>query len=440
MNRPPDTTREHDALIGRWWTRVEAHEIKCVGWAFAWFFFILLSYFTIRPIRETMGIEGGTEKLPHLFLITFLAMLLALPVYSGVVARLPRRWLVRVVYHFFAGCLLLFWSLLQVESDVVRIWTARVIFIWINVFALFATSVFWSVLADLFRSNQAKRLFGLIAAGGTLGAITGSFLTSLLATRLSTDSLLLIPAVLLELGLACAWRLELNSYQLVDPKDAKTPGGNHPRSASSTGGGLWTGITQVLSSGYLASICLFLFLIQAFATQLYLQQADIVNIAIESREARTSFFAKIDLGTQLMTLLLQTTVAGTILRRLGISVALSVLPLIYICGFAALASVPTLGVLMVIMICTRAGAYGITVPSREVLFTVVSREQKYKSKSFIDTVVLRGGDALSSQLFGALQKFGASLTAMNWYAVPLTAVWLLIAWRLGRSQERRAKQ
>ncbi|EMI19290.1 major facilitator transporter [Rhodopirellula maiorica SM1] len=439
MNRPPNTTGENAGLIGRWWTRVEAREIKCVVWAFAWFYFILLSYFTIRPIRETMGIEGGTEKLPHLFLITFLAMLVAVPIYSAVVARLPRRWLVRVVYHFFAGCLLLFWSLLQVESELVHVWTARVIFIWINIFALFATSVFWSVLADLFRSNQAKRLFGLIAAGGTLGAITGSFLTSILATRLSTDSLLLIPAALLELGLACAWRLELNSHHLLDPDDVDTSVAARSLSEKSTGGGLWTGITQVFSSSYLASICLFLFLIQAFATQLYLQQADIVNHAIELREARTAFFAKIDLGTQLLTLLLQTTVAGAILRRLGISVALSVLPLIYMFGFAALASAPTLGVLMVIMVCTRAGAYGITVPSREVLFTVVSREQKYKSKSFIDTVVLRGGDALSSQLFGALQKFGASLTAMNWYAVPLTTVWLLIAWRLGRSQERRAK-
>ncbi|WP_442506934.1 NTP/NDP exchange transporter [Novipirellula sp. SH528] len=440
MNRLNHSTSENADSIGRWWTRVEAHEIKCVAWAFAWFFFILLSYFTIRPIRETMGIEGGTGKLPHLFFITFLAMLVAVPVYSGVVARLTRRWLVRVVYHFFAGSLFLFWSLLQVESEVVHVWTARVIFIWINVFALFATSVFWSVLADLFRSNQAKRLFGLIAAGGTLGAITGSFLTSILATRLSTDSLLLIPAVLLELGLACAWRLELNSHLLVDHDVAEKPDSNFSRADKSTGGGLWTGITQVMSSGYLASICLFLFLIQVFATQLYLQQADIVNIAIESSEARTAFFAKIDLGTQLLTLLLQTTVAGAILRRLGISVALSVLPLIYLCGFAALASVPTLGVLMVIMVCTRAGAYGITVPSREVLFTVVSREQKYKSKSFIDTVVLRGGDALSSQLFAALQKLGIGLTAMNWIAVPLTTVWLLIAWKLGRSQERRAKQ
>ncbi|GAA5508770.1 NTP/NDP exchange transporter [Novipirellula caenicola] len=440
MNRPSNTSHEKADSIGRWWTRVEAHEIKCVVWAFTWFFFILLSYFTIRPIRETMGIEGGTGKLPHLFLITFLAMLVAVPVYSAVVARLPRRWLVRVVYHFFAGCLLLFWSLLQVESEIVRIWTARVIFIYINVFALFATSVFWSVLADLFRSDQAKRLFGLIAAGGTLGAITGSFLTSMLATRLSTDSLLLIPAVLLELGLACAWRLELSSYRLVDTDEVGTSQTTRTTAMNPTGGGLWTGITEVLSSGYLASICLFLFLIQAFATQLYLQQADIVNHAIESREARTAFFAKIDLGTQLLTLLLQTTVAGAILRRLGISVALSVLPLIYMCGFAALASMPTLGVLMVVMVCTRAGAYGITVPSREVLFTVVSREQKYKSKSFIDTVVLRGGDALSSQLFGSLQKLGASLVAMNWYAVPLTAVWLMIAWRLGRSQERRAKR
>ncbi|TWU38507.1 NTP/NDP exchange transporter [Novipirellula artificiosorum] len=427
-------------------SRIESREFACVGWAFAWFFFVLLSYFAIRPIRETMGIEGGTQQLPHLFLITFLAMLVTVPIYSLLVIRLPRRWLVRVVYHFFAICLLVFWALLQVKSSLVSVWTARVIFVWVNVFALFATSVFWSVLADLFTSEQAKRLFGLIAAGGTAGAIAGSLFTALLARQFSTSTLLLVPAVLLEVGLVCAWKLELNSAKL---HSTKTNTGSVPSpptiqsasvatSDSPTGGGLWTGIVQVVQSPYLASICLFLFFVQLLGTQLYLQQANIVNQAIESTADRIRLFASLDLGVQLLTLLVQTVLTGAVLRRFGISVALAILPIVYGIGFMVLANTQSLDALVMLVIATRASGYGITVPAREVLFTVVNREQKYKSKNFIDTVVLRGGDAIAAQVFRGLQAIGVSMTALNWYALPVTAIWFVGAWRLGQRQERLA--
>lgn len=384
-----------------------------------------------------MGTIGGTRQLQGLFLASFVAMLVAVPFYSALVARLPRRWLVRVVYHFFAACLVGFWLLMQVKSPQVQTWTARTIFVWISVFGLFSTSVFWSVLTDLLSSSQAKRLFGLIAAGGTAGAITGSFLTSQLASHLSTGTLMLLPVGIIEAGLWCAWRLERQSQSIRQIAPDPSPG-PRDRSDDPTGGSVWSGITHVMKSPYLASICLFLFLVQACGTQLYFEQAEIVKAAIPAEETRTSLFAYVDLGTQILTLLIQVFVSGAVLRRLGVSAALIILPVVYCMGFAALAWEQSLTIMVVTAIAARGVGYGITVPAREVLFTVVSREDKYKSKSFIDTVVLRGGDAVSGQLFGWLRGLGQSLTAMNLWAIPVTAIWALVAWRLGQRQRRMA--
>jgi AAA family ATP:ADP antiporter len=407
-----------------------------VAWATAWFFLVLLGYFIIRPVRETMGTIGGTRQLQGLFLAAFVAMLVAVPFYSALVARLPRRWLVRVVFHFFAACLVGFWLLMHVDSTQVQTWTARTVFVWVSVFGLFSTSVFWSVLTDLFTSSQAKRLFGFIAAGGTAGAITGSFLTSQIASHLSTGTLMLLPVGIIEAGLWCAWRLERQAATIR--KIAPDPSDGTDDSDNPAGGGVWSGITHVIKSPYLASICLFLFFVQACGTQLYFEQAEIVRMAIPEKESRTSLFAYVDLGTQILTLLVQVFLSATILRRFGVSIALIILPVVYGLGFASLALEQSLTVMVVTAIAARAAGYGITVPAREVLFTVVSREDKYKSKSFIDTVVLRGGDAISGQIFGSLRGFGHSLTTMNLWALPITAVWAVVAWRLGQRQRRLA--
>ncbi len=445
LNRPlnPHESAEHsdpppdDGNSDRWWSRIEPEERPAVAWATAWFFLILFGYFLVRPVRETMGTIGGTRQLQGLFLVSFVAMLVAVPFYSALVARLPRRWLVRVVYHFFATCLVGFWLLMQVDSPQVQTWTARTIFVWISVFGLFSTSVFWSVLTDLLTSSQAKRLFGLIAAGGTAGAITGSFLTSQLASHLSTDTLMLLPVGIIEAGLWCAWRLERRS-QSLRPIEPVTGPAAAERSDDPTGGSVWSGITHVMKSPYLASICIFLFFVQACGTQLYFEQAEIVKAAIPEEEARTSLFAYVDLGTQILALLLQVLLSGTILRRFGVSVTLIILPVVYGLGFISLAVEQSLTIMVVTAIAARAAGYGITVPAREVLFTVVSREDKYKSKSFIDTVVLRGGDALSGQIFGWLRGLGHSLTWMNLWALPITAVWAFVAWRLGQRQRQLA--
>ncbi len=204
-------------------------------------------------------------------------------------------------------------------------------------------------------------------------------------------------------------------------------------------GGLLTGITHVLKSPYLVAICAFLFFVQVCGTQLYSQQAEIVNATIESNEDRTALFANIDLGTQLIALFTQAVLAGPILRRLGVSVALVILPVVYFVCFGFLAANPSLAVIVFAMITTRAATYGIAVPSREVLFTVVSREDKYKSKNFIDTVLARGGDALSMQIFGKLRGI-VSMPLLALWMLPITIAWMLTAWRLGQRQQQLANE
>jgi len=312
---------------------VHLGEWQIVGWAAAWFFFVLLSYFMVRPVREMMGAIAGTARLQWLMLATFSAMLVAVPAYSTLVNRLSRRWLVRVVFHFFSGSLLAFSLTLSFGSEALQTWAARAFFVWVNVFSLFATSVFWSVLADLLTSEQGKRLFGKIAAGGTVGAIAGSLVTSQIATSVSTANLLLLPIATLQLGLWCAWRLERAVRQTVaEPSESEWREAESSDDATASPqdrpatGGLWDGITHVLSSPYLALICVFLFFVQASGTQLYLQQAEIVAASVDGQGRTTQVFAYLDFATQLLTLLAQFFLSGFLLRRLGVSIALAVLP------------------------------------------------------------------------------------------------------------------
>jgi AAA family ATP:ADP antiporter len=413
----------------------QIHQRWAVGYATAWFFFILLGYFVIRPVRDTMGSVVGSDGLRSLMWVTLAVMLIAVPAYAGLVANLPRRWLVRVVFHFFTACLISFFFLLQVESESAQWWASRLFFVWVNVFSLFATSVFWSVMADSFDSSQGKRLFGIVAAGGTSGAIVGSLATSQIASFVPTASLLWIPVLTIQVGLWCAWRLEKQTqlrqrHHVAVTTDADRLGIVEKQSD----GGLFAGISAVTQSPYLLMICLFLFFAQALGTQLYFQQAEIVADAFDSKADRVAFFSYLDLGTQLLTIVIQSVVAGWVLCRWGVAVALIILPCVYFVVLGSLSASPTLAVLVVAMILTRGVGYGMTVPSREVLFTVVSREDKYKSKSFIDTVVLRGADALSGAIFAELRKLVATTTT-SLLMMPVVVIWGVVAWRLGRQQQ-----
>ena len=406
-------------------------EGKAVAWSFAYFFCLLAGYYVLRPLRDEMGVAGGVRNLQWLFTATFLVMLAAVPLYGALVARLPRRRLIPVIYHFFAANLLVFWLLLT--FDIERLTVARVFFVWISVFNLFAVSVFWSFMADLFSSEQGKRLFAYIAAGGTAGALAGPAVTVWLAVPLGPANLLLVAVLFLEIAVLCVWQLE-----------SAAPGfesGVSEKPKQEALGGNWlAGIMLLLRSPYLAGIALWVSLLSIAATFLYFQQANIIAAASDDPAVRTRMFASVDLAVGVLTLVVQCFATSKLIARFGIGAALAFLPIVFAAGFVVLAAAPTLAVVIAFQALQRTANFAISNPAREVLFTVVAREEKYKAKNVIDIVAVRGADAAGGWLFAALRSLGMELRAISLVAIPLVAVCLALALWLGRAQERRVNQ
>jgi AAA family ATP:ADP antiporter len=372
-----------------------------------------------------MGAASGPERLPWLFTATFLTMLAAVPAFGWLAARVPRRRLLPVVYGFFILCILALFGLLR--SPGAGRWAPGAFFVWLSVFNLFVVSVFWSFMADIWREPQARRLFGFIAAGGSAGALVGPALSAALAPRLGPVNLLPLAAVLLSGALLCIFRLR----RLPPAPDARV---RAAAGEAAIGGGVLTGITRIVRSPYLAGIAVFVVLATALATLLYFQQVEIVRRAFPDPGRRTAVFASMDAAVNALTIGAQLAATGRLVRRFDLPRVLAVLPALSLAGLAALAWSPTAAVLIPVQVLWRATQYGIAGPAREMLFTVVSREDKYKAKNVIDTVVYRGGDALSSWTFAALAASGVGWTGLAVVAMPLAAGWLAVAVFLGRRQ------
>ena len=430
-----------EAILQRWLARivaVRAGEIRALCWSFAYFFCLLAGYYVLRPLRDEMGIAGGVRNLPWLFTATFVVLLAAVPVFGALVARLPRRLFIPLVYHFFVANIAIFWLLLTLDIRTALV--ARVFFVWISVFNLFAVSVFWSFMADLYASEQGKRLYGFIAAGGSAGALLGPAVTVGLAGPLGPVNLLVVAAVLLEAAVLCASRLEAAAPRLASEAagSAATATANRAETAG-LGGGWLAGIMLLLRSPYLAGIATWVALLSLAGTFLYFQQANIVAAASDDPAARTRIFATIDLAIGILTLVVQFLVTGRVIQRFGAGPAAALLPLVFTLGFVALWLTPALWVVIAFQAVQRAANFAISNPAREVLFTVLGREEKYKAKNVIDIVVFRGGDAASGWLFAALRGAGLDLGAISLATVPFTAAWLALALALGRTHERRAR-
>lgn len=395
-------------------------EGRLVALGCAYFFCLLCAYYVLRPVRDEMGIQGGVENLQWLFTATFVAMLGLVPLFGWISSRFPRRRFVPAVYVFFLGNVLLFYLLF--ESGVDKRLLARVFFVWLSVFNLFVVSVFWSFMVDVFTCEQGKRLFGVIAVGGSTGAVVGPALTSWLAVSLGTVNLLLISAVFLALALWCAVQLGSLAMDAADTEAV-------------IGGGLLDGIRRVARSRYLLGIVLYILLYTSLATFLYFTQAYIVKDAFSDGDQRTQVFALIDLGTNALTICLQLFITGRLAGRFGVGVTLALVPVLLTIGFIVLGFAPWLGVLVAVQILRRAGNYAFARPGREMLFSVLAREDKYKSKNFIDTVVYRGGDAVSGWLYAGLTALGLGVGAIAWLAAPLALLWAVIGWRIGHRRD-----
>jgi len=376
--------------------RAEAHELPALAWAFAYFFLLLSSYYVLRPVRDALAVELGAQALQRLFTATLVAMLVLVPVFGWLASRLPRARLLPAVYAFFAVNLLAF----TLELD------ARVFFVWLSVFNLFVVSVFWSFMSDIFDTRQAARLYGTVAAGGSCGAIAGPLIATLLP---NTKVLLVVSAVLLAATVVCVRMLA--RWARAHPRSAE------PSAEAPLGGSILAGARAALTSPFLLAICGYLLCYTALSTALYFQQVEIVRDAVPDPQERTRLFASVDLLVNGLTLAIQVLAFSRLAAFLGPTGMLAAVPLLSVAGFAWLGATPTLAALIAFGVVRRVGEFAISKPAREALFTVVPREERYKAKNFIDTVVYRGGDALAGWLFAGVSAFAAAAVAAGWTAL-----------------------
>ena len=456
------------------------HERAVVRHGAAWFFLVLFSYYILRPIREQISATYGIKNLEWLFMATFGVMLIAIPLFAFLVGRFHRRKLVPCIYGFFCLCLVGFWfafaftppdepapkdtvaasaseapTTLDSARDgadataagseippeggttnnraTAREWIARGLFIWISVYGLFIVSFFWSVMGDLVSTEQGRRLFGFVFGAGTAGGMVASAVTGGLVERMGQANLLILPGVALVMALAVYFSLERSHRKLQPDSDASSSG-------RATGGNPFAGFIAVFSSKYLFAIGVYGLLLATCGTTIYFQQSEIVGAAFKTDEAKTAFFASVNLWVQVVSIILQTVVVGRLMKHLGLGLTLAILPLCYVLGITSLAVEPTIAVLAVISVTGRSAEYAIANPAREVLYAAVKREDRYKAKSFIDTIVRRGGDTFVGSAYRSLrQSLGVAMTTLSWLVLPIAIVWMGLAIFIGHENKKVAQ-
>ncbi|MBZ9666099.1 MFS transporter [Pseudomonas sp. LMG 31766] len=400
---------------------------------FTLFFCLFSGYFMLRPIREAMGIVSGVENLQWLFTATFVVMLIAVPLFAWLSSRVPRIHFIDWVYGFFTLNLALF-ALLFFSAEE-SVWLARSFYVWISVYNLFVVSVAWSLMADVFDSEQAKRLFAFIAAGASVGGLVGPALSALLVSTLGQSGLILLAAVLLAVALSLKqvlmrWREQGGAGRAgaVRAESPRLPVPGNP----------FSGLMRVLSSPYLFGIAGFVILLATASTFLYFEQARLVAELFPQRADQVRVFGAIDFVVQAGALLAQLFITGRIARRMGVRVLLACVPLLVCVGFIGLALMPTFAMLAALMIVRRIGEYAFVRPGREMLFAPLDAESKYKAKNFIDTVVYRAGDAMSGWLKSLLDMLAQGAWLVALVGAACAALWGLLGWYLGGQADQRS--
>lgn len=414
-------------LLGRV-VDVRREELPALGWTWLYFYAVLASYYVLRPIRDEAAVAGGVDNLPWLWIGTLVGVAISNPAFAALVARLPRVKFVAVSYRFFALNLIVFFLVLRAADGEANIWAGRVFYVWAAVFNLFVPSVFWAFMTDIFTRDQAKRLFGIISAAGTLGAMTGSMLTATLAQLMPPIYLMFVSAALIELSVLGVRRLARLSERLHEVGGASS-------NEQIIGGSVIAGIRNAVSSPYMLAISAHMLLFTILSTVLYFQQAEIVDRTFADRAARTVFFARVDLLTNALAFVLQLFAFGQLVKIVGVTLTLAVVPVLSVAGFATLGVYPTVTVVVVFNAVRRATNFALARPTREVLFIVLPREDRYKTKNFIDTSVWRFGDLVVTSTFNLLRSLGVA--APGFAALTMIAAassgWL--GWRITRTPE-----
>jgi AAA family ATP:ADP antiporter len=410
---------------------LEQHEYVAVAWSFAYFFCVLSSYYVLRPIRESLAVGSGPDTIPYLFIGTFVATLVATPIFGWVTSRFPRRVFLPWVYLFFISNIAIFWLVFSQAIDANReyVWLGRAFFVWLSVFNLFVVSVFWSFMADIYTREQGRRLFGVIAAGGSFGALLGAAATSALVVRIGFENLFPISAALLLVAIVCITKLR--GWVALEHQDEITM---TAASEEPLGGTALSGITHLFSSKYFTGIAIASVIASLLGTALYMFAADLVETAIPESNERTRFFSNINVATNALSIIGQMFLVKHVVARFSIGVSLSVLPIVSVVGFALLALDPVLGVVAVLTVARRALGFAFSKPTTDMLYSVVTPEEKYKTKNFIDTAVYRGGDVVGSWAINFMTALG--ITGTSLVMLPFAVIWAIVSLWLGRDYRR----
>jgi AAA family ATP:ADP antiporter len=404
---------------------VKPNEIRALWLGFAFHFLILSGYYITKPIRDSIGASSSMDALPWMFTATLFAMLIANAAFAAIVARMSRRRFIPIAYGFFIFVFVLFFIAMRSRPAAEQVWIGRGFFVWVSVFNLFNTAVFWAFMTDLFTVEQGKRLYGFIAVGGTLGAILGAYITKHYVQAIGPAYLLIIASAMFAIA-GFLVRFFPSGFTAED-KGA--------RPEQPIGGSVWSGITHICRSPYLMGLAVTIMLYTTTSTWAYFQQSDLARAALKTSNERTVFLANLEIWVNSITVLIQIFLTGRLLKWFGVGFTLVALPFISMIGFGAMGVAASLAMLAVFQVARRAAAYALMRPSREILFTVLKREDKYKVKSVTDTLGYRVGDQLGAWSYGGLHGAGLDLGAISWIAVPITAGWCALSiWLAGKQR------
>jgi ATP:ADP antiporter, AAA family len=425
------STQIHSSPLARLLSRVapiDPRESPAVVAAFCLFFCVMAGYFAVRPVRETVGTLLGRERVADLFVVTWIASLAIVPLYGVIVAKVRRSIFLPATYGFVGLVLALIGFAMRGEG--VNIVVGQFFYVFISVLNLFLISMFWSFLLELFDSAQTKRLFGVIAAGGTAGALIGPALADLTVEHIGNSGVLFLGASLFFLAIAAQrvllgiWRDHSPASSAITAKNDKPIGGNP-----------FAGFAIVLRSPYLLGIALFVVLLATVSTLLYFEQLRLVEQAFADTTERTRVFARLDWVVQSLTILSQIFLTGRLAKRFGVTVLLTLVPVAMIFGFLALAASGTFTVLAIVFVLRRASEYAFVRPGREMLYSRLDNETKYKAKNVNDVPVYRGADALAAQVNNGIVSAGVGAAPVALMGAVVAGTWALVGWWLGRRFE-----
>ncbi len=437
MSRADSFLRRVTGRVFSTFTSVERSELPTVITAFFLFFCVLGGYFAVRPVRETVGTILGRERVANLWLATWIVSLAIIPLYGAVVAKVRRSVFLPLIYGTVAVSLALVGAALRAQPKSVAL--SQFFYVYISVLSLFLVSVFWSFLVELFDSGQAKRLFPVIAAGGTAGALIGPLFTDITARTIGNAGILFVGAALFVL--AVVLQAILIRLWKSGPEPRRDGGAADPKSRDrALGGNPFAGITLVLRSPYLLGIAAYVVLLATANTFLYFEQLRLVATTFPDPQMRTSVFARIDWIVQSLTILAQLFITGRVASRLGLVVLLTIIPVAIVFGFLALAVWNSFAVLAIVIVLRRSGEYAFVRPGREMLWTPMDKETKYKAKNFVDVPVYRGADAAVAQLQRAIEGAGLGAQTVALLGALGAILWAANGWWLGRRYDAAARE